>query len=309
MRTIKQYGRYQRHINAWRDGDIEFLAVFGPPGVGKTHAYLACLGNRAYLRFGGRQSPLEVYKALHDAPHLPVVFDDVAALLRDDCFRDMLKGLCDAPPRIVRWATSTTRLDGRSTSVICTGPVLIVLNKLPSDDEDIAAVLDRFDAVRFQPSKEEIITRMRALWPADRELIDLLAELPGIPSLRTLVRARRWQRSPHLEVIEELLDECGAPQPVVLLATIMVSQPENTWCRTYRERTGLTDRSYRRHKRIAEQLVACRPAEACPIVRAGPSPTSEPADGQALASSPENGLHVGPDRRDELGGGTAHPLQ
>jgi hypothetical protein len=82
--------------------EMPCLLVLGPPGTGKSFGYRSALGNRPYHVFGGRQTPLQVYLTLHDDPHRPVVLDDISALLRDDQFRDMLKGLCDTGPRVVR---------------------------------------------------------------------------------------------------------------------------------------------------------------------------------------------------------------
>ena len=79
-----------------------------------------------------------------------------------------------------------------------------------------------------------------------------------IPTLRTLVKARRWQRSKHLNLVEELFAECGVPQPVATLVNIMESMPEGEWCSAYLTATKLTDRTYRRHRLLAEQIVACR---------------------------------------------------
>ena len=54
---------------------------------------------------------------------------------------------------------------------------------------------------------------------------------------------------------EELLAECGLPEPVSHLAQIIESFPDSQWCREYVKRTGLTDRTYRRHETLARQLV------------------------------------------------------
>ena len=209
----------------------------------------------------------DLMRQLHD-PHLPVVLDDISALLQEDCFRDMLKGLCESGERNLHWGTTTSKLEGRPRSFRCTSPVLIVMNKIPSRDADVAAILDRCDAIEFAPTKSEVIARMHELFPAEAELIDLIAELPTLPSLRTLIKARRWQNSRHLKLVEELLAECGAPQAVVHLARIIKTHPESEWCARYLAETGLTDRTYRRHKRLALQLVDCRAAaEPCPDVR------------------------------------------
>jgi hypothetical protein len=280
MRKIETYERFHRHIAAWLDREIDPVLVVGPPGVGKSHAYASRLGNRPYHRFGGRQTPLHVYKSLHDDPHLPVVLDDISALLQEDCFRDMLKGLCESGERNLHWGTTTSKLEGRPRSFRCTSPVLIVMNKIPARDADVAAILDRCDAIEFAPTKSDVITRMREVFPADDELIDLIAELPTLPSLRTLIKARRWQNSRHLRLVEELLAECGAPQAVVHLARIIENHPESEWCDRYVAETGLTDRTYRRHRRLALQLVDCRASpERCPDVRESvPDRSSTAAD-------------------------------
>jgi hypothetical protein len=275
MREVTTYERLHRNMLAWVKRKILRLALFGPPGVGKSQAYKSVL-SQPYHLFSGRQSPLYVYKALYDAPDLPVVLDDISELLGDPAFIDLLKSLLETGERVIRWGTSTSKLEGRHTSFVCTSPVLIVLNKLPKNDPDVDAILDRCDAIRFEPTKVEIIARMREIFPESVDLIDLIAELPALPSLRTLVHAREWQESEDLNVVEELLSECGESPEVTLLVQIMEAHPEHEWCDRFMAATGQTDRSYRRHKAYAKQLLACRkPPNGCPIVRPSPLPVSD----------------------------------
>lgn len=180
----------------------------------------------------------------------------------------MLKGLCETGRRVIRWGTTTSKLEGRPQSFVCTAPTLIVLNKLPTRDPDVAAILDRCDAVEFDPTKAEVIARMREVFPDDNELVDQIAELPALPSLRTLVKARQWKKSKHLNLDEELLAECGVPEAVAHLARIIQTVPKSKWCERYRSETGLTERTYRRHRALALQLVACHASpDPCPNVR------------------------------------------
>jgi hypothetical protein len=300
IRVVTTYERFHRHLAAWVAGEIPCLLVLGPAGTGKSFGYRDALGNRPYPLFGGRQSPLHVYLTLHDDPHRRVVLDDISSLLQDDTFRDMLKGLCDTGPRILRWGTTTSKLEGRPTSFTCTCPVLIVLNKMPARDPDLEAILDRVDAIHFNPTKAEILARMRELWPDDEDLIRLLAELPIRPSLRTLEKARRWKRSAHLNLIEELLAECGVREPVTRLVQIMTTFPKEQWFDQYVAATGgLTDRTFRRHKRVARRLLASRASRnGCPNVRT-PGPAQVPAGGAEVpAPSPRTDGQVVPDGQD-----------
>ena len=259
MRKIDTYGRFHRHIRAWAEREVDCLLVLGRPGFGKSSTVKQVLGDRPHHLFSARQAPIEVYKALYDAPTLPVVLDDVGSLLKDPHFIDMLKNLCETEARkTLRWQTTTTKLDGRDTSFVCTSRVLILLNKVPDKNPDVQAILDRCDTIEFRPDKGEVIRRMRDVFPQDGGLVDLLAELPVLPSLRTLVKAKQWSKSRHLSLTEELFAECGVPEPVRALIGIMESHPEDDWRSLYVDATGLTDRSYRRHKVIAEEILAGR---------------------------------------------------
>ncbi|MEE9186639.1 MAG: hypothetical protein V3U10_01245 [Bacteroidota bacterium] len=258
MRKIDTYERFHRHIKAWAAREIESLVVLGKPGLGKSWAARTALADTPYHLFSARLTPIEVYNRLYDNPDWPVVFDDVSALMRDSNFIDMLKNLCEAGPATVRWNTSTDKLEGREKSFRCTSPVLILLNKIPEKNPDVKAILDRCDNILFEPSKSEVIGYIRQNFPQDGELIDLLAELPVLPSVRTLIKARQWRNSAYLSLTEELFSECGVPDPVVHLVEIMQGCRESEWCQGYVEATGLTDRTYRRHKAIATEIISCQ---------------------------------------------------
>lgn len=271
MRKVTTYDRLHRHVRAWVDGEIDSLLVMGRAGTGKTHAYRNAMGSCSYHLFSARQSPLQLFCDLYDAPDRPVVLDDVSSLLTDNNFVDMLKGLCETGRKVIRRGTTTSKLDGRPRSFVCTSRVLIVLNRIPEQNPDVRAILDRCDAIEFAPTKAEVIARMRQVFPSDGPLIDLIAELSVLPSLRTLIKARTWARSRHLDLLEELFDECGVPPPVSALVNIMRTSPEDQWCRRYLAETGLTDRTYRRHRSIALELLDCRRSgDECPNVRGQP---------------------------------------
>lgn len=284
MRPVKTYDRLHQHVHAWTDGEIDSLIIFGRGGTGKSHSFKDALANTPHHLFSARKTPVQVYIELHDAPELPVVFDDVSALLRDPNFLDMLKNLLETGPRTIRWGTSTRLLEGRPNAFVFSGRVLIVLNCKPDDHADVRAVLDRCDVIEFDPTKQEVISRMRQIFPEDGELIDMLAELPALPSLRTLVKARKWQQSQHLDWRAELIAECGVPDAANVLLDIMQTCPEHEWLMRFVASTNQTERSYRRHRKTADQVLACRaPGNGCPNGHEGRNLVGE--DQRELATS------------------------
>ncbi|MGD2111691.1 MAG: hypothetical protein PVI86_20130 [Phycisphaerae bacterium] len=271
MRKVEDYDRYHRHIQAWAKRDIDNLVVKGEPGFGKSWAAKTVLEGQPHHWFSARQSPLFVYRELCDQPDWPIVFDDVASLLRSADFVDMFKNLCEDGVATLRWGTTTAKLEGRPNTFRCSSPVLVLLNGIPEKNSDVRAILDRCDNIEFAPTKAQVIAYMRAYFPEDAEIIDLLAELPVLASMRALTKARRWKKADDLNLHEELLSEFGAPDGVVTLINIMEKHPKKEWCRRFVETTTLGERTYRRHKAIAEDLLAARKSpDACPIDRLKP---------------------------------------
>ncbi len=291
MKMFDEYRRFFGYLLTWLAGGIESLVVVGSPGVGKSWAVKRLLRRRRHHWFSARQSALQVYKQLHDDPSIPIVFDDVSSILRDDTMVDMMKNLCERGTSTLRWGTNTPKLEGRPRSFRCNAPVLILLNRIPAKNPDLLAVLDRCQNFEFRPTKREVIAYMRLNFPNDGKLIDLLEELAVMPSVRTLMLAREWEASPHLDLHEELLAECGVPDSVQTLVKIMERFPKDEWCDRYRKATEQTDRQFRRNRRLAVQVLACRRREkACPDVQFRvPKPPPPPPN----ASSPMEDLDSG----------------
>ncbi len=294
MKKVPTYERFHRYMLAWLARDFGCLTICGDPGVGKSWAARELLKGRPYHWFSAKQTPLLVYNQLCDNPHWPVVFDDVSGMMRDSNFVDMFKNLCEDGVATVRWGSTTAKMKARPTRFQCTSPVLTLLNRMPAKNPDVEAVMDRWQSLEFKPIKSQIIAYMREYFRADGELIDLLADLPVMPSVRTLIKARQWARSEYLDLHEELLAECGAPEGVSVLIEIMERFPKKEWCSRYLEATGRNERTYRRHKRLAEQVLACRRHEdSCPNVRLlvpkPPQPPPPPQIAPPAADEPDTG--------------------
>lgn len=258
MRKVETYERLENFYNAWVDGDVPRLAIVGRGGTGKTHGY-ENLRLPSMHRFVGRTSALKIYETVLDDPSLPIVFDDIRQLLKDPACLDLMKQLCERrKTRTIRWRTRAVPVDRQS--FICTSSVLMVLNWIPKNDHDVDAILDRFDVLHFDPTKSEIIKRMR-LFAKSQKDVDLFAEIDIIPSLRTLEKFQDWKKSPHINELEELYSECGVSQDVMTVCKLLESQ-SRTKIKDYAAMTGKSysaaKRDFARKSQVARQLLATR---------------------------------------------------
>ena len=257
MRKIETYDRLNGHLQSWYEGIIPFLVVRGKPGLGKSYFYEDLLETDTYHLFKGRTTPIEIFKAVYDEPEKRIVFDDVGSLMKDPTCVELMKSLCDTrKQRKVQWNTATDRLEGREHEFYTSAPVLVMCNDCMVSNPDIQAVIDRADAIEFDPPKAEIIRKLRT-YAEDEEIVCLLEEMPVLPSLRTYEKALAWKKSPYLDLKEELLAECGVPQEVQILTEIIHNEPDKKrWCQLYMERTNRQQRDYYNKLSLAMQLAA-----------------------------------------------------
>jgi len=292
--AVKTYQRFYNYMTGWANRKIESLLVVGVPGTGKSHTAKELLRGRPHHWFSARQTPFEIYKQVCDAPHIPIVFDDVGALLHDKLFIDILKNLCERGTSTLRWGTSTPQLEGRPTSFRTTAKVLIFVNALPKKNEDdLAAVLDRCHHFRFEPEWSQVMAYMREYFPDDEKLIDIMETLSVRPSLRVLGKIRDLDESGDGEdsLYEEVANLFGLADSVVALIDIMERFPEKEWCQRYMEVTGQTDRQFRRNRDKAAQLLACRKTQnKRPDVRlVVPEPPPPPPSASSETEEPDSG--------------------
>lgn len=304
--VVSTYKRFYSYMTGWAYRRLESLLISGMHGVGKSHTAEALLSGRPHHWFSAKQTPLEIYKHICDAPHIPIVFDDVAALLRDRTFLDLLKNLCERGTSTLRWGTSTPLLEGRPTSFRTTAKVLIFLNAIPKKNEaDLAAVLDRCHHFDFRPTKSQIIAYMREYFPQDRKLIDILEQVAVMPTLRMLEKIRDWNLDDGIDggvnLYEEVAAVFGVAEAVVTMIDIMERFPENEWRGRYLEATGHCDRQFQRNRNTAAELLACRKTQderrdVRLVVPKPPSPppgapskTDESASGQSDIEKPVRG--------------------
>lgn len=257
FRPVQTYDRLDRLYRAWSKGDVPFLAVVGRGGIGKTHGYES-LEIPCHL-FRGKTSPVQMYMDVMAAPAMPIVFDDIRRLMKDDDSIDLMKQICDSKPvRTIRWRTTTHLIPADSRSFECSSSVLVVLNHVLSNDPDVEAIIDRFDAIEVVPTKAEIIARMR-IFARCQDDVDTLEQLPIDPTLRHLKRFEQWKEADDLDEIEEVLSLCRIPQPLLQMMQILETTPTHQRIKAYQKLSGkpydAARREWSRKSKMAQRLL------------------------------------------------------
>jgi len=255
LRPVDTYKALADHIRSWAEGYTRFLAVVGAPGLGKSFAYEQALNGTEHHLFKGRSSAFEIFKTVHDEPDWPIVFDDVGALLKDQTTVELLKALCDSrPARRVQWRTNTRQLDGRAQAFETSAHVLLICNRNAPENDDVRAILDRADAISFEPTREEILAKI-AEFGDDDEIIDAFRRLLIVPSLRLYAQAVEWKASPHLDWRTNLLRKAGVAPHVVTAAEILRSVQPEQHVAEYIRGTGRSRRDWFYTKKRAEEFM------------------------------------------------------
>jgi hypothetical protein len=261
--VVNTYEDLHAHVLSWCDPnpkETPRLVILGNGGLGKSYE-VERLHN--VHRFVGKTSPFKLFTTLREEPDLSVIFDDVYALLRNKDCMDLMKQLLHRKEeRTIHW--STDKLSHDETTFTYYGKVMIIANSLPAGNEDLIAIFDRCDTICFEPSKSEIIERMK-LMTDDLDAIEVMRSLPILPTLRDLEKYIGWKASQYLDADKKLMLACPPPKQVLLWVDIMTEQPtKGKWIATYEAITKKTNSAaksdLKRYGGMAEQIIEARKA-------------------------------------------------
>lgn len=154
----------------------------------------------------------------------------------------------------MRWGTNTRQLNGCAKAFETSAPVLLICNRDAPRNDDVRAILDRADAISFEPTREEILAKIEEFGDDD-EIIEAFRVLPIVPSLRLYAKAAEWKASPYLDWMTNLLRKAGVAPHVVAAVDILRSiQPEQQ-VDEYIRRTGRSRRDWFNTKKKAEEFL------------------------------------------------------
>ena len=95
------------------------------------------------------------------------------------------------------------------------------------------AILDRFDAVKFEPTRQEVLNELRRIYPQYLGEIDTIAALNVELSFRSFSKYLYWKRNEQFgfNALDNLVAEFGVNPAVVMIADVMKSTPKKLWRR------------------------------------------------------------------------------
>jgi len=190
---IRTYAELNSYAQAFADGHLNMLFVFGDPGLGKSRCLRAAVGQKACW-IDGTASAFGIYCQAYEYRNQALVLDDVDALYRDRNGIRLLKMLGQTDDfKNVSWQTDAKGLERRGIPrrFTTTSRVAIIANQWKSLNTDVSALEDRGHIISFEPTPVEV-HRHAATWFWDQAVFDLVGahlHLVTSPSLRTYVLA------------------------------------------------------------------------------------------------------------------------
>lgn len=254
---VTTYAELEEFFRAFASGRINLLIVESDGGLGKTHTAEKMIKGGYFIR--GHATPLSIYLKLGDEDPDLVVFDDVETLLRNRHNTTLLKQILDTKEVKTVCYHTTARINDAEVphEIKIKSKAMILCNDLHQEGKDIKALLSRGHYIHFEPTKEEILGRIKT-FATDNAVV---SEIEGIInkmanlSLRTYVKAVElkkagmdWRQYLYRMSIEDA-DVCSYLDERARHPRMAVKNLAQVWCK----RTGKSERTFYNVRQRAER--------------------------------------------------------
>ena len=204
--VVEDFAEFRELIRSWIAGEYEFMVILGGAGLGKSETIermmFDSLGkpNNKWAYIKGKIAPLKMYQKLYDYRLLPIVFNDVDPLLKEETNVSLLKCVCDTSMiKVVQWDSSHAAFGTLPKSFDSISRVLLITNSWEKVSQNITSLHNRAVFVLFRPTALEIHREVgEGGWFEDQEVWDFIGRnlfLMTRPDLRFYIHARTHKRS------------------------------------------------------------------------------------------------------------------
>ena len=254
--TITTYTKLSEYTQMFANGNTELLVIQSSGGAGKTELVNKIMinTNKPYLLINCHLTPLELYKLAFIYRDMPIVLYDIESLLQSKQNIALIKQLAETSKdgiKRVGWHSTTERLEDIPHSFETKSRILVLANELPFVNKKLGqAVLTRGFNVRFEPSNEELINKIKEFCN-DSEIIEFLVQhcrYANNFNLRSAVKAVQLKKEFPSCWKEELLKDMELNEEFMKVALLIQNYSSDA------ERIANYDKSERTFYRYKAKL-------------------------------------------------------
>lgn len=159
---VKTYKELEEYIKMFKKQNIDLLIIKSKAGLGKTFIIKEMMKKEDYVYICTHSTPLKTYINLYENLDFPVCFDDLNSLFTSPIMTSMLKCLAETiKEKELHYETTSKLAKGLPSSFKTKSNVCILLNQFDGNNPVLAPLVDRSFYLEFEPSKEEILNKIR----------------------------------------------------------------------------------------------------------------------------------------------------
>jgi hypothetical protein len=156
-----------------------FCIISGAGGLAKTWSSQAILKNKGvdYAYLNSFTSPLELYNFFYDNKGRVILIDDCEGIWENKSIISILKNATELNgKRTISWNSSTSKLEGRSSTTPFEGRIILLTNQLPNQEKNphVQALLSRAFFCKLKFNHTEKIDVLREV--SKKDYIGISAE-------------------------------------------------------------------------------------------------------------------------------------
>ena len=278
--VVEDFGEFRELIQSWIEGHYELMVILGGAGLGKSETIERQMSvskgkpNSKWAYIKGKITPLKLYQTLYDYRLLPIIFNDVDTLLKDETSVSLLKCVCDTSKvKTVQWSSTHAAFGTLPKNFESISQTLLITNSWEKVSQNISALHNRGVVVLFRPTALEIHREVgEGGWFDDQEVWEFIGKnlfLMTRPDFRFYLHARNHKRAGKdwkdltLRMLESALDQDAGQtreekEKLVLVAKLLadpkfdqMDAPETERERIFKTCFGRggSRATYHRHKR------------------------------------------------------------